>query len=62
MTIEQFNKTGFTGKMKCRFQGEIYGVASVDFEEKLIGIYEEIQGCDNPDEISWKRCENIEII
>lgn len=62
MTITQFDQTGFTGNMKCRYDGKTYCIASVDFQEKLIGIYEEIQGCDNPDEISWKRCENIELI
>lgn len=62
MSIEQFNQTGFTGNMRCRFQGKTYCIASVDFEENLIGIYEEIQGCDNLDEISWKRCENIDLI
>lgn len=62
MTITEFDKTGFTGKMKCLYDGNEYGIASVDFQEKLIGIYEEIQGAESPDEISWKRCENITII
>jgi hypothetical protein len=62
MTVEEFNKTGWTGNMKCIFQGEKYGIASVDFEEQLVGIYEIIQGAESEDEISWKRCENINII
>lgn len=38
MTIEEFNKTGFTGQMRCTYKGEEYLLASVDFEEQLIGI------------------------
>lgn len=62
MTITEFNKTAFTGQMECIYQGEKYKIAGIDFEEKLIGIYEEIQGCENTDEISWKRCENVTIV
>lgn len=62
MTIEQFNNTGFTGQMNCRYDGYIYAIASVDFEEKLIGIYESIEGAESREDISWKRCENIEIL
>ena len=39
MTFEQFDKTGWTGNMKCIFQDEEYGIATVDFEERLVGIY-----------------------
>jgi hypothetical protein len=62
MTIQEFDNTGFTGNMKCIFQREEYVVATIDFEERLIGIYEMIQGAENEDDISWKRCENITLI
>jgi len=62
MTAREFDKTGFTGQMKCIFQGKEYQVASVDFEERLIGILEMISGAESEDDISWKRCENITII
>lgn len=62
MTIEEFDKTGFTGQMKCIFQGKEYGIATVNFEERLIGIYEMISGAESEDDISWKRCENIELL
>lgn len=62
MTIEEFDKIGWTGNMKCIFQDEEYGIATVDFEERLVGIYEMISGAESEDDISWKRCENIEII
>jgi major membrane immunogen (membrane-anchored lipoprotein) len=61
MTIEQFDTTGWTGNMKCTFQDKEYYIATVDFEEKLVGIYEKIQGGDE-DDVSWKRCENIELV
>ena len=62
MTIEEFDQTGFTGGMKCIFQDKEYGIATVDFEERLIGIYEMIPGSESEDDISWKRCENVEIL
>lgn len=62
MTLEEFDKTGWTGNMKCIFQDEEYGIATVDFEERLVGIYEMISGAESEEEISWKRCEKITII
>jgi hypothetical protein len=62
MTLDQFDKTGFTGQMKCLYDDKEYGIATVDFEERLIGIYEMIEGAESEEEISWKRCENITII
>ena len=62
MTIEEFDKIGFTGNMKCIFQDKEYGIASVDFEERLVGIYEMISGSEREDDISWKRFENITIL
>jgi len=63
MTIEEFDKTGFTGQMKCRYKLQEYDIISVDFEEKLIAINEakrfDYEDCFQPD---WKRCENITII
>ena len=48
--------------MKCIFQGEEYGIATVNFEERLVGIYEMISGAESEDDISWKRCENITLV
>ena len=58
MTIEEFNKTGFTGKMKMKYQGEVYDVISVDFEESLFAY--SLDG--DYDHLSWARCENVELI
>jgi len=62
MTQLEFDKTGFTVNMKCFFQGKEYEIATVDFEERLIGIYEMISGAESEEDISWKRCENITLI
>lgn len=63
MTAEEFDKTGFTGQMKCRYKLQKYDIVSVDFEERLIAIYEtdtwEHDEYISPD---WKRCENITLI
>lgn len=60
MTIQEFNNTGFTGGMTAIFKGKEYPIVTVDFEESLIGIDENISGAE-PDTVSWKRCENIEL-
>ena len=48
--------------MICLFQDDEYGFATVDFDERLVGIYEMISGAESEDDISWKRCENIELL
>jgi len=57
MTIEEFNKTGFGANMKCIYDGVVYDVSSVNFNEALIGMCTELD-----DELMWARCENIELI
>jgi len=63
MTFEEFDKTGFTGRMKCEYKGKEYDIISVDFEERIIGINEFDSFDDNgSDDLDWKRCENITIL
>lgn len=59
MTIDEFNKTGWCCGMKAKYKGEIYPIASCDFEEKLVALPGVTLGTDEP---NWIRCENIEII
>lgn len=61
MTIDQFNKTSFGSGDKVIYDGKEYGIIIVDFIEALIGIDEKILGADE-DDISWKRCENCELV
>lgn len=56
MTIEEFDKTGFTGQMKIEYKGEIHELASVDFEEKLVAYSL------NDEDLNWVRCENTKLI
>lgn len=60
MTIEQFNKQGFGAGDKALYKdGKVYDVATVDFEEQLIGLLMNIPGGE-PDDVSWVRCESVE--
>lgn len=61
MTIQEFNQTEFTANMNAIYKNAEYQIASVDFEEKLIGLFLKIEGGD-PEEISWVRCENVELV
>ena len=58
MTIPEFNKTAFGCGDKAIYHDTEYQIASVDFEEQLIGLLIPISGAERL-EISWVRCENI---
>jgi hypothetical protein len=62
MTIEEFDKTGFTGNMKCEYKGKEYDIQIVDFEERLIAICENGDISDPETYLDWKRCENIKLL
>lgn len=59
MTIDEFNKTRFGPGMKIKYDGEIYNLIATDFQEALFGFI--ITGGDL-NNLSWARCENVEII
>lgn len=59
MTREEFAKHRFSAATTVRYQGKVYEVYSVDFEEDLIAIDE--YGTDG-EILAWKRCENCEIV
>lgn len=56
MTIEEFNKTRWGANMKFAYKGNVFDVTSVNFGEALIGY------CTDDDELSWVRCENIDLL
>lgn len=62
MTIEQFEKTSFSGNSKIIYDGKTYDVIMVDFQESLIAIDEFPDDDDENKQLSWKRCENCEIV
>ncbi len=40
MTNEEFDKTAFKSSDKVNFLGDLYKIVQIDFDERLIGIYE----------------------
>lgn len=62
MTTEEFDKTYFTGDMRCLYKNKEYPIYSVDFEERLIAINETNGGIYDDMSLDWKRCENITLI
>ena len=61
MTIQEFNETRFGKGDKAIYKDENYAIATLDFEEKLIGLHGVCLGVDD-DDVTWVRCENIEFI
>lgn len=62
MTQDAFNNTRFGFGMTATYNGKTYPIASVDFEEMLIGITGEIEDSESDDTVTWKRCENIDSV
>ena len=58
MKREQFAKQGFTSNMYTTYKGHEYWVASVNFDEDLIGLAND-KNNDN-DDLLWVRCESID--
>jgi len=58
MTIEEFNNMSWGAGGKVIYDCNECDVISVNFAEALLGIDE----FDDIDNLSWVRCENIEII
>lgn len=59
MTITEFENTAFSGNTEIKYDGKIYQVIMVDFQESLIAIDEFPD--DEESQLSWKRCENCEL-
>ena len=57
MTKAQFEKQEWKSGMKAKYHVGEFEIATVNFEENLVGLW---QGEEN--DISWVRCENIELI
>lgn len=66
MTIEEFKNTCFYYGMTAEYKNETYFIASVDFEENLIGLDDGITECEKcgceQTIIKWVRCENCKIV
>lgn len=62
MTIGKFNSICFSANSRVIYDGKIYDVISVDFKESLIAIDEFPEDEDEFKQLSFKRCENCEIV
>jgi len=58
MTIEEFNERGWHPFMKAKYEGKVYPISCVDFQEKLIALTGIIE---DTDDVIWVRCENVEV-
>ena len=58
MTLEQFKSQGWTQNMRCEYGGAVYTIASVDFDESLVGLKNPL----DENEITWVRCENVKLL
>ena len=61
MTKTELRYHVFKAGDKAKYKGKIYKIASVDFQEYLLGLRMNISG-DDPNDIIWVRCENVYFI
>lgn len=66
MTTEEFDSIGWGANMSVEYNGKERKVASVDFNEKLIGLtsLELPDDDEDPDDLlfDWVRCENCRLL
>lgn len=63
MTQQEFDKTFFAAGMQFKYLGFVYCLVSVNFQEKLIGLYDGLNAKDCEDgDVMWVRCENAELV
>lgn len=62
MEITDFDKAYFSAGMTAEYKGNLYAIATINFEEKLFGLTE-IECTENcsGDDVFWVRCENAEV-
>lgn len=60
MTIAEFNSMGWTPGMKASYRGKVYDVATVDFDEQLVGLI--LHPESDPDLAVMVRCENVTLV
>ena len=63
MTKQEFDQTAFSAGVQFKYRGFVYGLVSVNFQEKLIGLYDglDAKDCEEQD-VMWVRCENAELL
>lgn len=63
MTREEFDKTRWGAGMQCMVHDfGIHDIVTVSFGEALIGVVQDRGNYHDADEVSWFRCESVEIV
>lgn len=62
MEIADFDKAYFSCGMTAKYKGAIYAIATINVEERLLGLIDALSAKDCEDgDIIWVRCENAEV-
>lgn len=62
MTQEEFDSKAWGCGINAVYMGALYAVVSVNFQEKLVGLYDALSAKDCEDgDVIWVRCENVEV-
>lgn len=63
MTQQEFDSFCFGCGMQAIYCDHTYAVVTVNFKERLLGLYDGLnaQDCDDGD-VMWVRCENVELV
>lgn len=59
MTPQEFDSRRWGANAKVFYRGAEYGVASVNFPERLLGLSD--PGDDSGEDLIWVRCESVEV-
>lgn len=63
MTIEEFDSYYFGCGMQVTYRGSLYAIVTINFQEKLFGLYDGLNAHDCEDgDVVWVRCESAEIV
>ena len=58
MTTKEFDEARWRCGMKAEFRGDIYDIASCNFEDRTVAICKDKNG----DTIEWVQCESVTIV
>lgn len=62
MTVDEFDKAYFSCGMTAKYNGAVYAIATINVEERLLGLIDALSAKDCEDsDIVWVRCENAEV-
>ena len=61
MTIEEFDNKSWCAETKAIYNDVEYYVGSVNFYERLLGLWTLDSDMEDESDMSWVRCENVKI-